>query len=76
VEDKIKKIMSEILSINPNEIDDNSSPETILVWDSLKQMNLIVALEEELDIEFDDEEISMMLNYKLIETIIREKIDS
>lgn len=73
MEAKIKRVMSEVLGIDETLITDNTSPETIESWDSLKQMNLIVAFEEEFDIELSDEEISEMLNYKLIVEVIKEK---
>lgn len=73
MENRIKKVMSDILGVDEIQINENTSPETIEVWDSLKQMNLIVAFEEEFDIELTDEDISEMLNYKLIVEVIKEK---
>ena len=73
MENRIKKVMSDILGVNEIQINENTSPETIESWDSLKQMNLIVAFEEEFDIELTDEDISEMLNYKLIVEVIKEK---
>jgi acyl carrier protein len=66
MENRVKKIMSEVLDIEIDSINENTSPETVESWDSLKQMNLIVALEEEFDIEFDDEHIIEMMDYKSI----------
>ena len=37
-------------------------------------MNLVVALEEEFNVEFDDIEISKMMDFKLISEIISEKL--
>lgn len=73
MENRIKKVMSDILGVDEIQINENTSPETIESWDSLKQMNLIVAFEEEFDIELTDEDISEMLNYKLIVEVIKEK---
>ena len=70
VEDRIKSIMSAVFEIPEEQIKDNSSPDTIESWDSLKHMNLIVALEEEFEVEFTDDEILEMMNYALIESII------
>jgi acyl carrier protein len=66
MENRVKKVIAEILDIEISSINDNTSPETIESWDSLKQMNIIVALEEEFDIEFSDEDIVEMLNFRLI----------
>jgi acyl carrier protein len=73
MENRVKKVIAEILDIEISSINDNTSPETIESWDSLKQMNIIVALEEEFDIEFSDEDIVEMLNFRLICEAIKEK---
>ena len=74
MENRIKKVMSEVLDIEELSINDSTSPETIESWDSLKQMNLIVALEEEFNIEFDGEDLENLINFKLISLIVQEKL--
>jgi acyl carrier protein len=71
IEDRIKCVMSAVLEISADEINDESSPNSIESWDSLKYINLIVALEEEFEIEFTDNEISEMINFSLIKEIIK-----
>ena len=73
LEDRIKNIMSAVFEIPEEQIKDNSSPDTIESWDSLKHMNLIIALEEEFEVEFTDNEIFEMMNYPLIKSIITGK---
>ena len=70
LEDRIKNVMSSVFELPVEQINENSSPDTIGSWDSLKHMNLIVALEEEFGMEFSDDEILEMLNYKLIKNIL------
>ena len=72
MENRIKKVMSEVLGIDEASISDSTSPENVESWDSLKQMNIIVALEEEFDIEFSDEDIIEMLNFRLICSIVKQ----
>ncbi len=45
----------------------------IATWDSLNHMNLIVALEEEFNVRFSEEEINELLSLDLIELVIKEK---
>ena len=71
MEDRIKKVMSDVFNIDVSLINNESSPDNIENWDSLKHMNLIVALEEEFSIEFDDEEIVDSMNFALISTILK-----
>jgi len=74
VEERIKSVMSAVFEVSAYKIKDDSSPDTIESWDSLKHMNLIVSLEEEFQIELTDDEIIEMMNYSLIKNIIKEKI--
>lgn len=74
MEDKIKKVLSDVLDIEEKIISEESSPETIETWDSLKHMNLVVALEEEFNIEFTDDELVELISYPLIVEIIKEKV--
>lgn len=73
LEDRIKNIMSAVFEIPSEEINDKSSPDTIESWDSLKHMNLVVALEEEFEVEFKDDEILEIMNYQLIVEILKNK---
>ena len=74
MENRIKKIMSNVFNINVDSINNESSPDNIENWDSLKHMNLIIALEEDFDIEFDDNDIENLLNFQLINLTIQERI--
>ena len=71
--ERIKKVMSAVFEIPVEQITEDSSPDNIGSWDSLKHMNLVVALEEEFEVEFTDDEILEMMNYALIKSILMEK---
>jgi len=73
MEARIKQVMGDIFNIDVNSINDDSSPDNIQNWDSLKHMNLIVALEEEFEIEFTDEEIDNSMSYALIVNMLQNK---
>ena len=64
MENRIKNVMAAVFGISIEDINEESSPDSIDNWDSLNLMNLAVSLEEEFDIEFDDDEIAEMLNFK------------
>ena len=70
MDNHIKNVMSAVFEIPIDEIDDDSSPDNVGSWDSLKHMNLVVALEEEFDIEFIDDEIVEMMNLSQIKSIV------
>lgn len=70
--DAIKKIMAQIFEVDEASINAASSPETIDRWDSLKHMQLILALEEEFGFQFPDEAISELLSFDVIERSVKE----
>ena len=74
MESRIKEVMSAVFEIDVEDIGDDSSPDTIAIWDSLRHMNLVAALEEEFSIEFNDDEIVEMMNFALVKTILSERV--
>lgn len=76
MEEKIKTVMSEILGIEVADILPETSPDNVIDWDSLRHMQLILALEEDLDIEIPDEMIEKMLSFADILRAIKQiKVD-
>ena len=74
IEDRVKNVISAVFEIPVNKIGEESSPDNIESWDSLKHMNMVVALEDEFNIQFTDDELIELINMKLIMVIIREKL--
>jgi acyl carrier protein len=66
MEERIKKVMGDILDVDQSSLNEDSSPDNIENWDSLRHMNLVLALEEEFGVQFDEEQITQMLNFQLI----------
>ena len=69
---KIKQVMSAVFEIPVESIADDASSDNIENWDSLRHLNLILALEEEFGVSIPDEEVGNLVNYKLIELIIND----
>ena len=74
IENRLKNVMAAVFNVSVEEINEDTSSDTIDSWDSLNLLNLVTSLEEEFDIHFDDDEITEMLNFKLIKQIIYAKI--
>ena len=71
MEDRIKNVMAAVFDISPAEISDDASPHDIKAWDSIKHMNLVLALEEEFDIQFEDAEIPSLVNFRIIAATVK-----
>ena len=72
MEQKLKQIMANIFETEEDEITDESSMDNIEKWDSLKHINLIIAIEEQFGISIDEEEMVEMTSFTEIKRILRD----
>lgn len=73
MKEKVITVVSRVMGIPVAEVNMDSSPDTIAGWDSLKHMNLVLALEEELGVQFTDFQIVEMNSVGLILAILEER---
>ena len=75
MKDRIKKVMAAVFEMPVEEISENSSPHEIEAWDSLKHMNLVLALEDEFNILFEDHEVQSLVSFKIIEAALKAHLE-
>lgn len=63
IEERLKKIFAEIFQFAPEEITEDTSPKNVPRWDSMNSMVLTMALEEEFNIQFTDQELMKMHDF-------------
>jgi acyl carrier protein len=68
----LKQVMSSTLKVEPSAITPASTSETLENWDSLKHLNLILALEEAFDVSIPDEEAANITSYALIKSVLED----
>ena len=73
-EKKLKELISSVFNIKIKDINYSTNPDTVEKWDSLQQLNLAIAIEDEFKIKLSADDISDLLSYKLIKEIIMEKL--
>ncbi len=71
--DKLFKIISKIMDVPVEDITEDSSPDTVEKQDYLRHINLILAIEEEFDFQFSDDEVVELLSVELILLTLKEK---
>jgi acyl carrier protein len=69
-QDRVIQVISSIMNIPTKNLNELSSPESISQWESMKHINLVLALEEEFGMQFDDEQITKLQSVKTIVQII------
>jgi acyl carrier protein len=60
VENTLEQMLAEVLQIPAGEITDELAMKDLDLWDSLKHMELIASLEQQLDIQLSFDEIVAM----------------
>jgi acyl carrier protein len=71
IDKKIIEVLASVLGMESSQIPLNASPDTLDNWDSIKHMNLIIALEEEFSIRFPDELIERLVSLDLIQANVQ-----
>ncbi len=62
--------MAQIFNVEVSSISEASSPEDIERWDSLRHMQLILAIEDEFGVTFSDDDIPNLLTLRAIEDTV------
>ena len=71
--DQVRAIASDILDVDTRHLSADSSPLTIQQWDSVRHLNLVLALEESFGFQFSPEEMDSMKNIGQIAGIVESK---
>ena len=66
-------VMEDVFQIDGSQINIDTSPETIQEWDSLKHMLLLLAIEEEFEFRFTDDEMIQCVSAESILSVITNK---
>jgi acyl carrier protein len=64
--------MATVLRVPADSINDDTSMDTVEGWDSLKHMNLVLAIEEEFKVSIPDEDAANITSYPLIKLVLAE----
>ena len=71
--DRVRSIFSDVFQVPLDDVHADSSPDTIPNWDSLQHLNLVLAVEQEFNVQFSPEEIEQLLSVELVAALLEEK---
>jgi acyl carrier protein len=71
VYEPLKRILAEIVGCAPEEIPDDAQLTMLAAWDSLRHLELMLALEAEFDVHIQAEEIGELVSLELIDDYLR-----
>lgn len=76
ITERTRAILAKVLGIDPSKITGDASSVDLVEWDSLRHMNVILSLENEFDIEFDDTEIRELHSVSLLARAIARHLEN
>jgi acyl carrier protein len=71
--ERIKEVMSKIFSIPINEIPDDASVNSLSKWDSLGQIELMLALEMEFNVRLSSDDMLKLLSLEAIASYLQDQ---
>jgi acyl carrier protein len=72
-EEELRQVLADVLDLDSSAIIETASIDTIKQWDSLKHLNLVLALEERFGVTLTDEQTVQILSYPLIKIALEEQ---
>jgi len=68
----LKNTVAGVLGVNPDDINDDSSMDNLHEWDSVRHLNLVLAIEEVFGVSMTEEQSLEMLSFPLIKLVLSE----
>ncbi len=66
VQGKVMQVVVNIFQVSPEKISTKTTSDDVEKWDSLNHINMILALEQEFGIRYDEEQVVSMLSVEEI----------
>jgi acyl carrier protein len=74
LDSRLIKCLARVLEMKPLEINSNSSMDTLPAWDSLNHLKLILELEKEFEISFNNEETMNLISLPAIRKAVKKHL--
>jgi len=71
-ESRLRQTLADVLGMDAGTVSDTTSVDTVKEWDSLKHLNLVLAIEEQFNVTLTEEQTVQILSYPLIKLVLEE----
>lgn len=71
---QVRQLMSDVFGVPVDHVRDDSTPETIETWDSMRHLNLVLAVEEKFNLQFTPEEMEEMRSVAQIVELVHTRM--
>lgn len=70
--EELQEIMADAFGCSPQDIQPDSTPDSVPTWDSLRLLDLVLAIEQRAGIEIDTERLQDMMSVPAILEIVNQ----
>jgi acyl carrier protein len=70
IEERVRSVIADVFGLDPGQVGADTSTETVEVWDSLQHLTVVLALEEEFNIQLDDSETLAAVSFPAMTEIV------
>lgn len=74
IEERVRRLLAEVLDLDPRSVSAATSTETVKAWSSLAHLTLVLSLEEEFEIQFGEEETLAIVTFPLVVGAVSEHL--
>lgn len=71
IRDRVRAVLARALKVDPATITSDASQTNLTEWDSVRHMNVVIGLENEFGIEFQDAELPNLTSLPLLVAAIQ-----
>lgn len=76
INEKINKILADILDLDDDRISEDLTPETAENWDSMNHLRLVTAIEQEFSISLSMNDIQSIQNVSKLRELVHQHIEA
>ena len=74
--EEIREIMANVMMVDPEDIQLDSTPNTLSAWDSMRHLNLVLALEDTFGFALAPEEADKLIDVRTIVMTVDQKLQA
>ena len=70
---RLRQLIARVLKVAPDSLSPDSGPHSITAWDSAGHLNLVLELEKEFGVQFDEDEVVDLIDLQAIEAALAKR---
>lgn len=76
MEDQLRQVFARVFNVPLESVTDESSPQTVVKWNSAGHLDLVLEIESQFNIQLSDEEVVTMVNFRRVRDTVSQHVNS